>query len=73
MIVNFGMSPGFQGQDFSLLQFPAQMKIDYIRVYQRDGQEDWSCSPSHHPTEDYINEYVLHAVLYHQPKLMFFP
>lgn len=50
------MSPGFQGPDFSKLEFPAQMRIDYVRVYQREGQEDWGCSPDHHPTEDYINK-----------------
>ncbi len=52
------MSPGFQGQDFDRLVFPNKMLVDYVRVYQRKGHEDWSCSPKHHPTEEYINEYV---------------
>ncbi|KAG8826823.1 hypothetical protein FRC19_007391 [Serendipita sp. 401] len=58
IILNFGMSPGFQGQDFSKLVFPAEMWVDWIRVYQREGHEDWSCSPDHHPTEDYINAHI---------------
>ena len=37
------------------------MYIDYIRVYQRsdvDAKDGVGCSPSHHPTEDYINACV---------------
>lgn len=66
IILNFGMSPGFQSQDFSKLKFPAQMRVDYVRVYQREGHEDWSCSPDHHPTEDYIND---HIIAYTNPNL----
>ncbi|PVG00271.1 putative KRE6-glucan synthase subunit [Serendipita vermifera] len=58
IVLNFGMSPGFQGQDFSKLKFPAEMWVDYVRVYQREGNEDYSCSPDHHPTEDYINSHI---------------
>lgn len=36
------------------LQFPATMKIDYVRVYQRPGMEQISCNPILFPTEDYI-------------------
>jgi hypothetical protein len=36
------------------------MYIDYIRVYQRDDvKEGVGCSPSHHPTTDYINAYAV--------------
>ncbi|KIM28936.1 glycoside hydrolase family 16 protein [Serendipita vermifera MAFF 305830] len=66
VIINFGMSPGFQGQDFSKLVFPNVMKVDYVRVYQKAGHEDWSCSPDHHPTQDYIDS---HAVAYSNPNL----
>ena len=37
LILNLGMSPSFQAQDFQHLQFPSQMFVDYVRVYQRDG------------------------------------
>jgi len=50
------MSPGFQAQDFQHLVFPSKMLIDYVRIYQRDGHENWGCDPSDHPTAQYIQE-----------------
>lgn len=49
------MAYNFQHQDWMHLKFPAQMMIDYVRVYQRQGQEKVGCNPSDHPTTDYIN------------------
>ena len=41
--------------DFDNLVFPAHMSIDYVRVYQRDGQPDRvGCDPANRPTYDYI-------------------
>ena len=57
------MSSSFATVDLDHLQFPAKMYIDYVRVYQRDDvdpKDGVGCSPSHHPTEDYINKYVPH-------------
>lgn len=62
MVLNFGMSPGFQNQDFQHLVFPNKMLVDYVRIYQRDGQENWGCDPSDHPTAQYIEECVPIAV-----------
>lgn len=64
MILNFGMSPGFQAPDFAHLVFPSQMLFDYVRIYQRDGQENWGCDPSDHPTSQYIEECVLSGLAY---------
>jgi beta-glucan synthesis-associated protein KRE6 len=63
IIMNLGMSPGFQAQDYMHMQFPAKMYIDYVRVYQReDVDEDaLSCDPKSHPTAKYINKWALHA------------
>lgn len=59
LILNLGMSPGFQPADYKNLQFPAKMYIDYVRVYQRAGTKGAvTCNPSTRPTQDYINEYV---------------
>ncbi|CBQ70858.1 related to KRE6-glucan synthase subunit [Sporisorium reilianum SRZ2] len=56
MILNVAISESFQVPDFDLLQFPAHMAIDYVRVYQRDGQPDRvGCDPADHPTFDYIS------------------
>ncbi|KZT64609.1 glycoside hydrolase family 16 protein [Daedalea quercina L-15889] len=65
IIINFGMSPGFQEQDWMHLQFPAKMYIDYVRVYQRPGTSDGTtCDPPNYPTADYINK---HASAYTNP------
>ncbi|KAH8104849.1 glycoside hydrolase family 16 protein [Cristinia sonorae] len=59
IIMNLGMSPSFQRQDYKHLTFPVKMYIDYVRVYQRSGvKEGVGCSPSHHPTADYIEQHA---------------
>lgn len=68
VIINLGMSPGFQEVDFTAggVAFPAQMKVDYVRVYQQKGAEKMSCDPPDHPTSDYINK---HIDVYNNPNL----
>ncbi|KAG8716446.1 hypothetical protein FRC11_008595 [Ceratobasidium sp. 423] len=66
IILNLGLSPSFQGADFKNLQFPATMLIDYVRVYQRAGQENIGCDPRNYPTADYIDQ---HLVAYTNPNL----
>ncbi|KAF7308497.1 Beta-glucan synthesis-associated [Mycena chlorophos] len=59
LILNLGMSPGFQPPDFQAMSFPNKMYIDYVRVYQReDVSEGTTCDPSSHPTADYINNHM---------------
>lgn len=71
LIMNLGMSNGFQTIKFNSLTFPATMKVDYVRVYQPDGQEDrLSCDPPDHPTAQYIKD---HPDLYANPNLTVFP
>ncbi|CAO1629954.1 unnamed protein product [Parajaminaea phylloscopi] len=71
IIMNFGMSNGFQTIKYNTLSFPATLKIDYVRVYQPDGQEDKvSCDPADHPTAQYIKN---HPDLYANPNLTVFP
>ncbi|KAJ7505511.1 glycoside hydrolase family 16 protein [Mycena galericulata] len=67
LILNLGMSPGFQHQDFMHMTFPNKMYIEYIRVYQREGvSEGATCNPSKYPTSEYINN---HLVAYNNPNL----
>ena len=40
------------------MEFPALMLIDYVRVYQRNGQTNVGCSPPNYPTADYINNHL---------------
>ncbi|KDN39383.1 glycoside hydrolase family 16 protein [Tilletiaria anomala UBC 951] len=67
IIMNLGMSSGFQPIDFTKagVSFPAQMKFDYVRLYQQ-GQPKVSCDPSDYPTADYIKR---HPNLYTNPNL----
>lgn len=37
--------------------FPAEMLVDYVRVYQRDGETNIGCNPPDYPTADYINNH----------------
>ncbi|EMD31407.1 glycoside hydrolase family 16 protein [Gelatoporia subvermispora B] len=67
IIMNLGMSPSFQHQDFMHLQFPSKMYVDYVRVYQRDDVKGGvTCEPSSYPTQDYINN---HLNAYSNPNL----
>jgi beta-glucanase (GH16 family) len=65
IIMNLGMSPGFQAQDYAHLRFPAKMYIDYVRIYQREsvGEDALTCDPKNYPTARYINEYAHPASL----------
>jgi beta-glucanase (GH16 family) len=59
VVMNLGLSPSFQKQDWKHLQFPSKMYIDYIRVYQReDVKNGVTCNPSNYPTANYINEHI---------------
>jgi len=41
------------------MTFPAEMLIDYVRVYQRKGYENIGCDPPDYPTMDYINKHLV--------------
>ncbi|WWC70539.1 uncharacterized protein I206_104490 [Kwoniella pini CBS 10737] len=57
LIVNFGMSNGFQPVNFNQLEWPAKMLVDYIRVYQRpEGRI--GCDPPDRPTAEYISRHM---------------
>ena len=59
MVMNLAISQSFQVPQWDLLEFPAQFKIDYVRVYQKDDRPDRvSCDPSDYPTYNYIEKYV---------------
>jgi len=64
-VVNFGMSNNFQFVNFADLTFPAEMHVDYIRVYQR-SEGRMGCDPADHPTADYIAN---HANAYNNANL----
>ncbi|KAF7189721.1 Beta-glucan synthesis-associated protein KRE6 [Pseudocercospora fuligena] len=55
IIANFGMSNGFSAINLTGIVplLPATMRVDYIRIYQQDGDE-MTCDPEGYPTTDYI-------------------
>lgn len=72
IIMNLGISEGFQTIDFDSLAFPATMRIDYVRVYQPTSYSSpmTSCDPVDFPTSDYINR---HMDVYTNPNLTTWP
>ncbi|KIJ60820.1 glycoside hydrolase family 16 protein [Hydnomerulius pinastri MD-312] len=58
IVLNLGISPNWQEIDLTTMIFPAEMRVDYVRVYQRKGQTNVGCSPPDFPTEDYINRHM---------------
>ncbi|KAG8997689.1 hypothetical protein FRB90_012440 [Tulasnella sp. 427] len=58
IILNLGISEGFQAVDTSTLTLPAHLRFDYVRVYQRKGQTSVGCDPDDHPTAKYINDHI---------------
>ncbi|GAA5838851.1 hypothetical protein JCM3766R1_004228 [Sporobolomyces carnicolor] len=67
--LNLAISKAFQTPNWANLTFPAVLRIDYIRVYQK-GSPKIGCDPPDHPTSDYINR---HLDLYTNPNLTRFP
>ena len=57
--MNLGLSKNFGVIDFDHLTFPAKMRVDWIRVYQRSDSINIGCDPKDFPTRAYINEFVI--------------
>ncbi|KAJ2934244.1 hypothetical protein H1R20_g2843, partial [Candolleomyces eurysporus] len=58
IILNLGMSPNWQTIDISTMLFPGEMKVDYVRVYQRKNEINIGCDPKDYPTAKYINDHL---------------
>ena len=50
IIMNLGMSSSFITIDYDNLQFPAKMRVDYVRVYQEADKYNVGCDPENFPT-----------------------
>jgi beta-glucanase (GH16 family) len=68
LIINFGMSNGFSAINLTGIgnSLPATMRIDYIRIYQDEGNELITCDPPGYPTTKYIEQ---HPEPYANPNL----
>ncbi|KAL3418391.1 hypothetical protein PVAG01_10107 [Phlyctema vagabunda] len=64
MVLNLGISNSWTWILWEGLKFPATMHIDYVRIYQRPGQESVTCDPPGYPTTEYIKN---HPEAYNNP------
>ncbi|KAK7031137.1 hypothetical protein VNI00_013745 [Paramarasmius palmivorus] len=58
VVMNLGISRSWTTILPETLQFPAEMKFDYIRIYQRKGEENIGCDPPGYPTTEYIERHL---------------
>ena len=57
IILNLGISNSWTWIDWEHLIFPAVMRIDYVRLYQKEGEEMVTCDPPGFETTQYIREH----------------
>ncbi|KAJ8095806.1 hypothetical protein PM082_022913 [Marasmius tenuissimus] len=58
IVFNMGISRNWGDIFFETLTFPAEMKFDYVRIYQREGKKNIGCDPKDFPTMDYIKKHI---------------
>ncbi|GAA6038149.1 hypothetical protein JCM8097_005760 [Rhodosporidiobolus ruineniae] len=68
--LNLAISKAFQEPQWNRLTFPGTFRIDYVRVYQKEGHENVGCDPKDYPTSAYI---ARHPDIYNNPNLTVFP
>lgn len=66
MILNLGLSNSWSEVLIGDLKFPTIMHIDYVRIYQKAGEESVTCDPPGYPTTEYIRN---HPVAYNNPNV----
>ncbi|RAL64308.1 hypothetical protein DID88_002200 [Monilinia fructigena] len=66
MVLNLGISGAWSEVLVGELRFPTTMHVDYVRIYQRAGEESVTCDPVGFETTAYIRE---HGRAYGNPNL----
>ncbi|KAG9921954.1 beta-glucan synthesis-associated, partial [Aureobasidium melanogenum] len=64
MILNLGISENWVAINWSAVSWPAIMRIDYVRIYQKEGEESVTCDPPGFETTEYIRK---HPEAYNNP------
>lgn len=64
MILNLGISENWVAINWSAVSFPAIMRVDYVRIYQKEGEESVTCDPPGFETTEYIKN---HPEAYNNP------
>ncbi|PVH82698.1 glycoside hydrolase family 16 protein [Cadophora sp. DSE1049] len=57
IVLNLGISHSWSDIWMDDLKFPTTMHVDYVRIYQKPGQNSVSCDPEGYPTTDYISKH----------------
>ncbi|SPO25035.1 probable KRE6 - glucan synthase subunit [Ustilago trichophora] len=57
ILLNLGISASFTTVDWRHLTWPASMLVDYVRVWQVEGEENVGCDPENAPTAAYIEKH----------------
>jgi beta-glucan synthesis-associated protein KRE6 len=58
MVLNLGISTAWGEIVLDQLRFHKIMRVDYVRIYQRPGQESITCDPPGYPTTEYIMRWL---------------
>ncbi|CAK9439181.1 uncharacterized protein LODBEIA_P34050 [Lodderomyces beijingensis] len=58
IIMNLGISNNWAYIDWNSINFPVEMQIDYIRIYQPANAQNIGCDPDDFPTYDYIQRHL---------------
>lgn len=66
LVLNLGISNSWSEIRMGQLKFPTVMHIDYVRIYQKEGEEMITCDPPGYPTTQYIAD---HPKAYRNPNL----
>ncbi|KAF3922140.1 hypothetical protein ABW21_db0200002 [Orbilia brochopaga] len=68
IILNLGMGTSFQLPNYPEISklLPAKMRVDWVRIYQPEGEESITCDPPGYETTKYIQD---HLVAYTNPNL----
>ncbi|KAI9739343.1 MAG: hypothetical protein M1834_007556 [Cirrosporium novae-zelandiae] len=57
IVLNLGFSASWTEIDYDDLVFPTMMRIDYVRWYQKEGEEMVTCDPPGYETTEYIKNH----------------
>jgi len=58
IIMNLGISNNWAYIDWPSMNFPCEMRVDYVRVYQPQDAIDMTCDPVDYPTYNYIQNHL---------------
>ncbi|KAF2101422.1 beta-glucan synthesis-associated [Rhizodiscina lignyota] len=58
MILNLGFSNSWVAIDWQDLKFPTIMRVDYVRLYQPEGETMITCDPPGYETTQYIADHM---------------